>query len=123
MLVGFSGCDLIKMKNDQTSSGEARQPIARANDAYLYKDELIGITPPGTPYADSTSRAEAYVNSWIRKQLLIQEAARKIDINEAEVERKILDYRFSIIAYEYQTFYVKQNLDTAISNTEIDRYY
>lgn len=123
MLVGFSSCDLIKMKNDQTSSGEARQPIARANDAYLYKDELIGITPPGTPYADSTSRAEAYVNSWIRKQLLIQEAARKIDINEAEVERKILDYRFSIIAYEYQTFYVKQNLDTAISNTEIDRYY
>jgi len=97
--------------------------VARASGVYLYRDELVGITPPGTAPEDSSARAEAYVNSWIRKQLLIQEAARKIDINEAEVERKILDYRFSIIAYEYQTFYVKQNLDTAIANEEIDRYY
>ncbi len=123
MLTGLSGCDLIKMKDDKTSNGEVRQPVARANDAYLYRDELMGITPAGTLPVDSAARADAYVNSWIRKQLLIQEAARKIDINEAEVERKILDYRFSIIAYEYQTFYVKQNLDTAISNEAIDRYY
>ncbi len=123
LLIGLSSCDLIKMKKDQTIDGQARQPVARASGVYLYRDELIGITPPGTPPEDSAARAEAYVNSWIRKQLLIQEAARKIDINEAEVERKILDYRFSIIAYEYQTFYVKQNLDTAIANDEIDRYY
>src|SRR6185436_9732608 len=77
----------------------------------------------GTSKEDSTVRIEPYVNSWIRKQLLIQEAARKIDINEAEVERKILDYRFSLIAYEYQSFYVKQHLDTVISNSEIEKYY
>ena len=123
LFVSLTSCDLIKMKSDQSSNGEVRQPVARANDAYLYRDELMGITPPGTDVTDSTSRAEAYINSWIRNQLLIQEASRKIDINEAEVERKILDYRFSIIAYEYQTFYVKQNLDTAISNPEIDKYY
>ena len=89
----------------------------------MYKDELIGIVAPGTPPDDSARLVEAYINSWIRKQLLIQEASRKIDINEAQVERKILDYRYSIIAYEYQTFYVKQNLDTAVSNDEIEKYY
>lgn len=122
-LASLSGCELIKMKNEQGINDETRQPVARANEVYLYRDELVGITPSGTAPEDSAARAEAYINSWIRKQLLIQEAARKIDINEAEVERKILDYRFSIIAYEYQTFYVKQNLDTAIANEEIDRYY
>jgi hypothetical protein len=66
---------------------------------------------------------EAYINSWIRKQLLIQEASRKIDFNEAEIERKILDYRYSLIAYEYQSHYIKQNLDTAVSNEEIESYY
>jgi hypothetical protein len=55
--------------------------------------------------------------------LLIQEASRKIDFNEAEIERKILDYRYSLIAYEYQSHYVKQNLDTAVSNSEIEAYY
>lgn len=119
----LSGCDLIKMKNEKSSDDVVRQVVARANDTYLYKDELVGIVTQGITAEDSIARTEAYVNSWIRKQLLIQEASRKININEAEVERKILDYRYSIIAYEYQTYYVKQNLDTAVAPTEIDKYY
>ena len=78
---------------------------------------------PATTKQDSIERAETYIYSWVRKQLLIQEAGRKIDINEAEVERKILDYRFSLIAYEYQSYYIKQNLDTAIGAGEIEKYY
>ena len=81
--------------------------------------ELLLQAPP----EDSAKLVEAYITSWIRKQLLIQEASRKIDINEAQVERKILDYRYSIIAYEYQNYYVKQHLDTGVSNAEIEKYY
>jgi hypothetical protein len=119
----LAACDLIKIKGENGGSGEQRQPAARANNSYLYKDELIGIVAPGTPPEDSAKLVEAYITSWIRKQLLIQEASRKIDINEAEVERKVLDYRFSIIAYEYQNFYVNKNLDTVVDNAEIEKYY
>src|SRR5688572_325264 len=119
----LSGCEFIKMKREQAAEDVKRYPVARVNNAYLYKDELTGIISLGTAKEDSTIRVEAYINSWIRKQLLIQEAAKKIDINEAEVERKILDYRFSLIAYEYQSFYVKQHLDTVVSNAEIEKYY
>lgn len=124
-LIGLflSGCELIKMKVNNSNGDADRQPAARANDSYLYKDELVGIIAPGTPAQDSARLVEAYINSWIRKQLLIQEASRKIDINEAQVERKILDYRYSIIAYEYQTYYIKQHLDTAVFNGEIEKYY
>ncbi len=119
----LSACDLIKMKASNGDGDSDRQPAARANNSYLYKDELVGIIAPGTPQEDSAKLVEAYINTWIRKQLLIQEASRKIDINEAQVERKILDYRYSIIAYEYQTYYIKQHLDTAISANEIETYY
>lgn len=122
-VLALTGCEFIKMKKEQTTEEVKRFPVARVNNAYLYKDELAGIVAAGTTKEDSTVRVESYINSWVRKQLLIQEAARKIDINEAEVERKILDYRFSLIAYEYQAFYVKQNLDTVISNSEIENYY
>jgi len=111
------------MKVNNSNGDADRQPAARANDSYLYRDELVGIIAPGTPAQDSARLVEAYINNWIRKQLLIQEASRKIDINEAQVERKILDYRYSIIAYEYQTYYIKQHLDTAVSNEEIAKYY
>jgi len=124
LAVSIAGCDFIRMKKDKASA-EATQriPVARVNKTYLYKDELAGIVQPGTNPDDSTTRVEAYINSWIKKQLLIQEASRKININEAEVERKILDYRYSLIAYEYQAYYIRQRLDTAIQAQAIEKYY
>ncbi|HEY3403054.1 MAG TPA: peptidyl-prolyl cis-trans isomerase [Ohtaekwangia sp.] len=111
------------MKRTQSDGDTNRQAVARVNDAFLYRDELSGFITPGTSAEDSTARVLAYINSWVRKQLLIQEATRKINIDEAEVERKILDYRYSIIAYEYQTYYIKEHLDTVISKEEIEAYY
>lgn len=116
-------CDLIKLKRDQSGAELERVPVARVSNTYLFKDELVGIVPPGATPEDSASRVQSYINSWVRKQLLIREATKKIDINEAEVERKILDYRYSIIAYEYQTSLIKQKLDTAVSKADIDGYY
>jgi len=123
VLAVLPGCDLIRMKRDNAAGDTVRQPIAHVNDTYLYKDELVGIVTSGTSKEDSVARVDAYVNSWIRKQLLIQDASRKIDINEAEVERKMLDYRYSIIAYEYQSNYIKQHLHTVVSNDAIESYY
>lgn len=120
----FAGsCDLIRMKKKGLSELENREAVARVNHAYLYKDELAGIAAMGSSKEDSAHRVEAYIDSWIRKELLIQEAARKININEAEVERKILDYRYSLIAYEYQSYYIKQHLDTVFNAAEIEEYY
>jgi hypothetical protein len=116
-------CDFIKMKKDAAESDATRQVVARVNNTYLYKDELTAIITDIKTREDSISRVEAYIDSWVRKQLLIQEASKKININEAEVERKILDYRYSLIAYEYQSQYVKEHLDTIIAPTEIEAYY
>ena len=69
------------------------------------------------------SRIQAYVNSWIRKQLLISEARKNININEAEVERKVLEYRYSLIGYEYQNFYIQKYLADTVSESEIQVYY
>jgi hypothetical protein len=121
LLMLLGSCDVLKDKSGEQE--EFRTPVARVNSAYLYKDELAGIVSPGTSPEDSVIRVESYLNAWVRKQLLIQEAAKKIDINEAEVARKILDYRYSIIAYEYQSYYIKQNLDTIIADSEIANYY
>jgi len=117
----LGGCELIRMKKDQAV--EERRAVARVNDTYLYLDELEGIVTPNTPKEDSLARMTAYVNSWIRKQLLISEALKKIDINEAEVERKILDYRYSLIGYQFQKYYIQQHLSDSVPDEEIQKYY
>jgi len=111
------------MKQKRFNELDNREAVARVNNTFLYLDELSGIAALGSTKEDSAARVEAYIDSWIRKELLIQEAAKKININEAEVERKILDYRYSIIAYEYQSYYIKQNLDTVFNESEIKQYY
>jgi hypothetical protein len=122
LLMGLlQSCDLIRMKKEGGTQDNARKPIARVNETYLYQDELTGFGK--TSKEDSISRVTAYINSWVRKQLLISEAMKNIDINEAEVERKVLDYRYSLIGYEYQNFYIKQHLQDSVAEAEIETYY
>ena len=121
-IIGAS-CDLIRMKKEESASVPSRKPVARVNDKYLYQDELVGIVDQNSTADDSAARTTAYISSWIRKQLIIGEAMKRIDINEAEVERKVLDYRYSLIGYEYQNFYIQQHLNDSISEKEIEAYY
>jgi CRISPR/Cas system-associated exonuclease Cas4 (RecB family) len=123
LLIGLASCDFIRMKTETKEEGKTRKPVARVGNTYLYLDELSGIIPAGATRDDSLARISAYVNSWVRKQLVINEAMKNIDINELEVERKVLDYRYSLIAYEYQNVYIKQHLSDSISDKEIEAYY
>ncbi len=122
VLMMFS-CDFIKVKKEEEVGAQARRPVARVGNSYLYQDELIGIAPIGVAGEDSVARVTAYISSWIRKQLVINEAMKNIDINELEVERKVLDYRYSLIGYEYQNYYIRQNLNDSVSDQEIEAYY
>ena len=118
----FSACDLIKMKDEAVKEAGV-SPVARVHDQYLYPNDLEGIALEDMSKEDSIARVEGFINSWVRKQLLIHEAAEKIQFNEADLERKILDYRYSLMGYEYQSYYINENLDTSISSEEIAAYY
>jgi len=115
-------CDLIRFKKD-TAPGAGRKAVARVNDVYLYQDELAGIVSDRVSKEDSAQRVQTYIDSWVRKQLLISQAMKTIDINEAEVERKVLEYRYTLIGYEYQNFYINKNLDNNVSDADIQKYY
>jgi hypothetical protein len=110
------------MKKDNVP-GAGRKPVARVNDVYLYQDELNGIVSDRVSKEDSALRVQTYIDSWIRKQLLISQAMKTIDINEAEVERKVLEYRYTLIGYEYQNFYINKNLDDSVSDADVQKYY
>ncbi|MDH5598062.1 MAG: peptidylprolyl isomerase [Cyclobacteriaceae bacterium] len=107
----------------QNEGGEETSAVARANNQYLYKEDLVGIVPQGMNPEDSAQRVEHYINSWARKQLLINEARNQIQFNEAEIERKVLDYRYSLLGYEFQQYYINSHLDKEISDAEIQQYY
>lgn len=119
----FAGCDLIKMKEEKGENAPSGKAIARAHDQFLYEKDVDGLLPGNIDPGDSADWVERYIDSWVKKQLLIREASSRIDFDEDEIERKILDYRYSLMGYEYQTFYINENLDLNILDEEIEVYY
>lgn len=98
-------------------------PIARAHDQYLYFNDLAGLIPTDISKADSANLVQRYIKSWINKQLVINEASDKLDLEEVEIERKILDYRYALMIHEYQKLYINEKVENEVSPGEVESYY
>ena len=100
-----------------------RVAIARANNEYLYADEIAGLVPPGTPAKDSVELLKKVIDNWVRESLVIQKAESNLTDEQKNVQKQLEDYRKSLITYAYEKELVKQKLDTVVSNDEIEQYY
>ena len=118
----LTSCDLIKMK-DYGDDLVEKKPIARVNDIYLYEEDISGSIPVELSPEDSTNRMTQLVNSWIKKQLFISEATSRLSLDEAELERRLLDYKYALMIHEFQQQYINTELDRVVSSNEIREYY
>jgi hypothetical protein len=100
-----------------------RVVIARADNAFLYEDEIKNIVAAGTPAKDSLELLKKFIDNWIRESLVIQKAENNLSDEQKNVEKQLQDYRKSLITYAYEKELVKQKLDTVITNEEIEQYY
>ncbi|WKK79054.1 peptidylprolyl isomerase [Marivirga arenosa] len=118
-------CEYINLKSFETEEKveEVKVPVARVGNSVLYQKDLAGIVGNDISVKDSTNLIDRYVNSWIKKQLLISEASEKIDFDQASIERKVLDYRYALMVHEFKKYYVDNNLDTVVTNEEIETYF
>ncbi|SMG50688.1 hypothetical protein SAMN05661096_03715 [Marivirga sericea] len=122
----FLSCDYINLKNfssEEEAIEEVQIPVAKVGSSMLYQKDLTGIVAKDINPKDSANLVNRYVNSWIKKQLLISEASEKINFDQASIERKVLDYRYALMVHEYKKYYVGNNLDTVVTNQEILEYY
>jgi hypothetical protein len=102
---------------------KSQSPIARAGEEYLFLEDLEGLTPKNISKEDSAKLAEKYRDDWIKKQLIVDKARSEIAINEAELERKVLDYQYALISHEFEKLYINSHLNTQVSSEEIQTYY
>ncbi len=117
-------CDLLQFKKENQDSGAAEtRPLASVGDIYLYPKEVEGVLPPGISKKDSIDLMERHIKGWIKKQLLIAEAKKHLSFDEEELERRVLDYKYALMMHEFEKYTIAGNLDTNISEEEIENYY
>lgn len=123
LVLSFSGCDLLSMKKENGVETEDSKPVARVHNQFLYESDLEGLMRKGISKGDSINIAERYINSWIRRQLLVNEAASQQDFNEEELEKRVQNYRHDLMIHSFEKDFVDKELDRLVSEEEIANYY
>ena len=99
------------------------RPVARVYDKQLFASQLKDILPKGISSQDSQLITKEHIDKWIRNQLLLYRAEQQLSEEEKNVQQQIEDYRTSLLIYKYEQNYVREKLDTNISESSIENYY
>ncbi|HRH66407.1 MAG TPA: hypothetical protein PLU53_08925 [Bacteroidia bacterium] len=119
ILLVSSSCSFFRKSKEDTG----KDAVARVFGNYLYPDDLAGVVPKGASRQDSINITKSFVENWIRQQAVLQKAEDNLDEEKKNVEKKLEDYRKTLITYAYETELIAQKLDTVVSDKEIEEYY
>lgn len=118
----LSSCDFFKFKSENDDLDE-NPIVASVGNQLLRNSDVAFLVTANSSKEDSTNLTNRYVQSWVRKQLMILEAGKNMTFDEAELNRKLLDYKYALMVYEFEKSYVTSNSSAEISNAEIEEYY
>ncbi len=116
LLVLLFGCN--------SSDEEEGTVIAEAYGKTLYQEELNEAIPAnGLTETERTKRQQEYIDNWLMQQVLAEKAkAYNVSISSS-IKSKIEKYKTSLMMYEIERVYIEENLDTIVSEKEIETYY
>ncbi|WP_116789142.1 hypothetical protein [Flavobacterium psychrotrophum] len=104
--------------------GKPADAAARAGDAYLQKEELQGLVPPGTPTKDSLAIIKSYIDRWASQKLMFDAATVNIDEDkQQELDGLIRQYKTDLYTKAYLEELVKQSVDTTVTEEQLGTYY
>ncbi len=101
---------------------EGDRPLAKVYNKTLYLSELEDIVPEGTTPSDSVLMVTAYVQRWIRDQLLMYEAERNIP-KDLNIDKLVRDYRASLVRFNFEQQIIAEKLDSVVSEAELKTFY
>ena len=110
-------CDLPRAK-------ASIKPLARANDALLFKDDVDFSFIDGMTKPDSIIFVQNVINDWATNQLLIDGAIQNLNNKtQLDFEQLIQQYKRDLFSSAYLEVLVGNNLDSLVSYQELQEVY
>ncbi len=118
MLFSFVSCSYFT-----TSKNEKGVVVVRVMDHCLYKKDIKEALPFNMSKTDSILFVENYIDTWVKRTLLMEKAKINATINPKELEQLVQKYREDLLINSYQKSVVMEYLDTVITDKNISNYY
>lgn len=96
--------------------------LAQVYNKNLYASELNEVVPEGTSPTDSSLLVSAFVQRWVRDQLLMYEAERNIP-KDLNIDELVRDYRASLVRFNFEEQIIAEKLDSTVSESEVRSFY
>ena len=120
----ITSCDFLQFKKGVIGEDEVgSEPLASVGDIFLFPKDVVGIVPSGISKSDSIDLLERHIKTWVKRQLLIAEAQKHLTFDEVELERRVLEYRYALMMHEFEKYNISININTNITEEEIESYY
>ena len=121
LLFVLYSCQFIGFKKDDIL---VESPIAAVFDAELYAEDIQNLLPKNISKEDSLVMAKNLIHNWGVKQIMLKKSLENNTSKvNTEINNLVENYRYSLLVNNYKEQLIKQQLDTLISEEEIDRYY
>ncbi|HCS21925.1 MAG TPA: hypothetical protein DIW47_15445 [Bacteroidetes bacterium] len=114
---------LLSACSSESEPEQESGALARVYDKVLYLDDLPADLVNKAKGKDSIPLLKAHVKNWVLQQVSMQKAKENLNSDIPEIEKKVQDYRNSLMVYEYQRALFEQLLDTTVDMSEISTYY
>ncbi len=102
---------------------KTKTPIAKVHDKFLYKEDIEPLLPDKISKEDSLLFVSSFINKWAKEQLLLQKAKINLDKEEESIQQLVEQYRQDLYINKYKEAIVKQDLDTLVTQVDIDSFY
>lgn len=117
LLLLASGCSYFE-------KSEEREVVAKVNNSYLYKEDIISLVSENTTKEDSVLIVSNFITRWATQQLLLDRAKVNLSSEQQnEFDKLVSNYRNELYAKAYTDAIIARQLDTAVSREEAQQYY
>ena len=117
-------CCVTLMSCDYFKQDIQSVPVARVNDTYLYEDDLKDLIFESTSTEDSILIINNFITRWATQQLLIDQSIINLPQDQQESFNKLVDeYKMDLYTEAYKSAIVTRQLDSIISNIELENFY
>ncbi|AOW15981.1 hypothetical protein LPB03_00245 [Polaribacter vadi] len=117
----FASCEYLQVEEKENTTSEI---VAIVNTEKLFREDLVNVVPNNTSKEDSIVLVKGFINDWAVKQLLLSNAESNSSLEEVtEINSLVKDYKESLLINSYKERLINQQLDTVISESEIENFY
>ena len=88
----------------------------------LYESEVLKNMPTGLSPADSIALVNDFIDNWVREQLILHEAEKRLSPREKNFDRQLEEYRNSLLINTYFNKIISDTANMNITDEDLEAF-